>query len=185
MSWIRRIVAAFSAAPAQKAEADHEPGPPVIAVPRRLPLTAVPDFIRMVAKEVSVSQAPAHEAGTAIHPYRDPRRALERISSRAAGTGVGRGARTRAAADAAESIAGGLATLPELDAQRFTLGTAGLEHRNGAEHHVFFDPATRRVIKLTMPGEFGAWGGLEEYLQRMAWVNEFFDDDVLIQIPPP
>lgn len=29
-----------------------------------------------------------------------------------------------------------------------------------------------------MPGEHGAWGGLPEYLQRMAWVNEIFDDDV-------
>jgi hypothetical protein len=37
------------------------------------------------------------------------------------------------------------------------------------------------VIKLTLPGEFGAWGGLEEYLQRMAWVNELFDDDWLLE----
>ncbi len=37
------------------------------------------------------------------------------------------------------------------------------------------------MIKLTLPGEFGAWGGLEEYLQRMAWVNELFDDEWLIE----
>lgn len=37
------------------------------------------------------------------------------------------------------------------------------------------------MIKLTQPGEFGAWGGLEEYLQRLAWTNEFFDDDWLVE----
>ena len=37
------------------------------------------------------------------------------------------------------------------------------------------------MIKLTQPGEFGAWGGLEEYLQRLAWSNEFFDDDWLVE----
>lgn len=56
-----------------------------------------------------------------------------------------------------------------------------LEHRNGAEHDVRFDPATGRVIKFTQPGEFGAWGGLEDYLQRLAWTNEFFGDDRLME----
>lgn len=145
------------------------------------PSAPLPDFIRMVAAGEPVSDARHHEAGAVIYPYRNPRRALERVRSRAAGAGAGGSARAWTAADAAESITGGLAALPELDAQRFTLGTAGLKHRNGAEHNAFFDPAARRVIKLTMPGEFGAWGGLEDYLQRLAWVNELFDDEVLIE----
>jgi hypothetical protein len=37
------------------------------------------------------------------------------------------------------------------------------------------------VIKLTQPGEFGAWGGLEEYLQRLVWANEFFGDDIQVE----
>lgn len=38
------------------------------------------------------------------------------------------------------------------------------------------------MIKLTQPGGYGAWGGgLEEYLQRLAWSNEFFDDDWLVE----
>lgn len=37
------------------------------------------------------------------------------------------------------------------------------------------------MIKLTQPGEFGAWGGLEEYLQRLAWSNELFGDDWLVE----
>lgn len=37
------------------------------------------------------------------------------------------------------------------------------------------------MIKLTQPGEFGAWGGLEGYLQRLAWSNELFGDDWLVE----
>ena len=37
------------------------------------------------------------------------------------------------------------------------------------------------MIKLTQPGEFGAWGGLEDYLQRLAWSNELFGDDWLVE----
>ncbi len=37
------------------------------------------------------------------------------------------------------------------------------------------------MIKITQPGEFGAEGGLPEYLQRLAWSNEFFDDDWLVE----
>ncbi|MEZ5301132.1 MAG: hypothetical protein R3F11_10835 [Verrucomicrobiales bacterium] len=34
---------------------------------------------------------------------------------------------------------------------------------------------------MTQPGEFGAWGGFEEYLERLVWLNEFFDDDLLLE----
>lgn len=37
------------------------------------------------------------------------------------------------------------------------------------------------MIKLTQPGEYGASEGLVEYVQRMAWANELFEDDILVE----
>lgn len=155
---------------------------PALAEPApSLPSATLPAFIKPVAKPVAGGQNPAHEQTTAGNQDRDPGRALGCFRRRAAGAGHRGRAGSRAAADEAESFPRGLETFPELEVEVFTDGTAYLEHRNGAEHDVFFDPATGRVIKLTQPGEFGAWGGLEEYLQRLAWSNEFFDDDWLVE----
>lgn len=139
-------------------------------------------FIKPVALAGAVSDTRHHEqAGANIHPYRDPLRAIGRIRSGAAGASHRGSAGARAAADAAQSVESGLGVFPEIRADLFTEGTVNLEHRNGAEHNALFDPATSRVIKLTQPGEFGAWRGLEEYVERLAWSNEFFDDDILIE----
>jgi hypothetical protein len=141
-----------------------------------------PAFIKRVAHPGALRDATEDvEAITSDHPDRDPRGALARLRRGAAGQGHRGSEGTWAEADADTTGSGGIGVLGEIEARRFIEGISGLEYRNGAEHDVRFDPASGRVIKLTLPGEFGAWGGLEEYLQRMAWVNELFDDDWLVE----
>ena len=142
----------------------------------------VPAFIKPVAFSTAESQTKPHEHhDTATHQNRDPGRAIGRLRSGAAGSGHRGSAGAWPAADAGTAGCGGLEIFSELEAETFIAGVSQLEHRNGAEHDVRFDPATGRVIKLTQPGEFGAWGGLEEYVQRLAWANEFFGDDMCIE----
>lgn len=51
----------------------------------------------------------------------------------------------------------------------------------GGEHLVFYD-GRGRVIKVTKPGFYGAQGGdAGWYLQRWAWHNEVFTDDVQVE----
>ena len=99
----------------------------------------------------------------------------------AAGTGSSGSEGTWTSAVTGTTGSSCLEIFPEIDAACFIAGVFHLEHRHGAEHDARFDPATCRVIKLTQPGEFGAGGGLAEYLQRLAWTNEFFDDDWLVE----
>ena len=140
---------------------------PALAEPAlALPSATLPAFIKPVAKRGAGGQNPAHEQTAAGNQDRDPGRALGRLRGRAAGTGDRGRAGAWTPADEAESLPRGFEAFPKLDAVTFTNGTAFLEHRNGAEHDALFDPVSGRVIKLTQPGEFGAWGGLEEYLQR-------------------
>ena len=130
----------------------------------------VPAFIKPVAFSTAESQTKPHEHhDTASHQNRDPGRAIGRLRSGAAGSGHRGSAGAWPAADAGTAGSGGLEIFPELEAETFIAGVFQLEHRNGAEHDVRFDPATGRVIKLTQPGEFGAWGGLEEY--DGAWIH--------------
>ena len=145
------------------------------------PVVRVPAFIKPVAKPAAGGQNPSHEQTAAGNQDRDPGRALGRLRGRAAGAGDRGRAGAWPPADEAESFSRGFEAFPKLDVVTFTNGTAFLEHRNGAEHDALFDPVSGRVIKLTQPGEFGAWGGLEEYLQRLAYSNEFFDDDWLVE----
>lgn len=142
----------------------------------------IPSFIKPVAFPALESENPPHEHhDTAANQNRDPRRALGRLRERAAGSSDRRSEGARAATDAGTAGSGGLEVLPELEARTFIEGVIHLEHRNGAEHDARFDPDSGRVIKLTQPGEFGAWGGLIEYVQRLAWANEFFGDDILVE----
>jgi hypothetical protein len=70
--------------------------------------------------------------------------------------------------------------------QAESFATEALEPiRPGAEHSVFYDRQADTVIKLTHPGSFGwstAGEGLKatplEYLERLAWQNLLFSDDV-------
>jgi hypothetical protein len=150
--------------------------PPVVV------LSPTPGFIKQVAPPGPLRDGRQDvEAITSDYRDRDPRGALARLGSGASGQGHRGSEGTWAEAHTSEPLASSLGALAQLDAAIFVAGTADLEHRNGAEHDAFFDPASGRVIKLTLPGEFGAWGGLEEYLQRMAWVNELFDDDWLLE----
>lgn len=141
----------------------------------------VPYFIRAVANHRRSDDNVSDEARVTVHQNRDPRRALASLREGSAGPGSGRSEGTWSSADTGESILSRLRIFPEIEVQVFVEGTVYLEHRNGAEHNVFFDPETGRVIKLTQPGEFGASGGLKEYVQRMVWANEFFEDEVLIE----
>lgn len=144
--------------------------------------TPIPAFIKAVAKTNAAGYTPSHELHhTSQSQDRDPGRALGCIRRRAAGASLGGRAGAWTAADAGKAGDCGLEVLRELEIERFLRGILVLEHKNGAEHDVRFDPATCRVIKMTQPGEFGAWGGLEEYLQRLAWTNEFFADDWLVE----
>ncbi len=158
-----------------------------VAVPEdetfECPTAPVPVFIKVVAQPADREQSEDCEFGrnASANQSRNPARALSRLRRGAARPSTGRRARARSGADSAESIDCGTGLLQEIDPGVFTEGTVDLEHRNGAEHNVLFDPATSRVIKLTQPGEFGAWGGLEDYLQRLAWCNELFDDDWLVE----
>lgn len=176
VSWIRHWLSSFSRRPAAATAAV----PPLCAAPPPCEHT-IPAFIKAVAQTCATGQTPHHEQAAAGHQDRNPGRALGRLRSRAAGAGAGGRAGARAAADAGTAGGGGLEIFAELEVERFILGIYDLEHRNGAEHDVRFDPVSSRVIKLTQPGEFGAWGGLAEYLQRLAWSNEFFDDDWLVE----
>ena len=141
----------------------------------------MPACIKAIAQTRAVEQIRSHEQHAAEHQDRDPGRALGRLRRSAAGSSPGGSAGAWASALAGATGSGGLEIFPELDAKHFIKGVFDLEHRNGAEHDARFDPASGRVIKLTQPGEFGAWGGLAEYLQRLAWTNEFFDDDWLVE----
>lgn len=146
------------------------------------PPSAREEAMKPVAKAEPSEQSIPHEhQHTPNDQDRDPRRALGRVRECAAGAGNRRSESAWAAADEAESQHCGLGALPKLEGEELSALTRSLEHRNGAEHDAFFDPATRRVIKLTQPVEFGAWGGLEEYLQRLAWANEFFGDDIQVE----
>jgi hypothetical protein len=146
------------------------------------PPPAREEAMKPVAKAEPSDQTIPHEhQHTPNDQDRDPRRALGRVRECAAGAGNRRSESAWAAADEGAAGSRGLEALPKREAESFIQSIVSLEHRNGAEHDVRFDPATRRVIKLTQPGEFGAWGGLEEYLQRLAWANEFFGDDIQVE----
>ena len=56
-----------------------------------------------------------------------------------------------------------------------------LPRLHGAEHDVRFDLESNLAIKLTGPGEYGWEGGLEKYLQRLAWCNELFEEAFLVE----
>jgi hypothetical protein len=147
-------------------------------------LSIPPDFIAIkgIAISSNPNDIPHHETlRLTQNQNREPSRALGCLRRRAAGSGVGGSAGTWSATDPSGPGNSGLAIFAELEIERFIAGVINLEHRNGAEHDVRFDPATGRVIKLTQPGEFGAWGGLVEYLQRLAWCNELFADDWLVE----
>jgi len=149
---------------------------------RKASPSPVPAFIKAVAKPPLGGQTPSYEHhDTSQSQDRDPGRALGRLRRRAAGAGLGGRAGAWSAADEGAAGNSGLEIFTELEIESFITGVLNLAHRNGAEHDVRFDPATGRVIKVTQPGEFGAWGGLEEYLQRLAWTNEFFADDWLVE----
>lgn len=174
MKWLRRW---FLPRAEERAET-----PPPDALVGAVPLAPVPGFIKAIAFPQMGGETAHHEHLRETYDQgRDPGRALASLRQCAAGAGARRSAGTWAAADAEKSVAGGIGVFPQLDCRAFTEGTAFLEHRNGAEHDAFFDPATGRVIKLTQPGEYGASEGLVEYLQRMAWANELFEDDILVE----
>ena len=71
-------------------------------------------------------------------------------------------------------------------------GIAGTRYRGGVEHEVIEDCPRQRVIKITHPGQYGnvgscRWGKLEliqakplEYLTRLAYANQLFDDRMMI-----
>ncbi|MCF6313666.1 MAG: hypothetical protein L3J39_14570 [Verrucomicrobiales bacterium] len=52
------------------------------------------------------------------------------------------------------------------------------ELEGGNEHNVYYDPETDRVIKITMPPNFGARGAALTYLQNVESSNELFEDDI-------
>lgn len=175
MNWFRRLFQR-NAKPPARSEGVANSWP--------VPTAPIPEFIKPVASDPATPHNTPHEHFT-LTPHhrenRDPGRALGRLRSRAFGTSHCGSASARTTANEAESIDSGLALFAEINAAVFTTGTAHLEHRNGAEHNALFDPVTSRVVKLTQPGEYGAWGGLEEYVQRLAWSNELFDDHWLIE----
>ncbi|MFT5465832.1 MAG: hypothetical protein ACI8UO_000928 [Verrucomicrobiales bacterium] len=140
-----------------------------------------PEFIQLVAAEGFVGHSPGDEGATNEDQDRDPRRALARVRERAAGQGSRRRSRPWARANAGAAGDSGFGVLAEIKVELFIQGIYELEHRNGAEHDVRFDPGSGRVIRLTEPNEFGASDNLEAYLQRFAWANELFDDDILIE----
>jgi hypothetical protein len=184
VKWIKRIFRPFI--PAQKT-VTPVPQPESLSISdpppdeNLHPTSPRPYFIRPVAHRPKSGHIPIHEAGAATHQNRDPRRALASLRQRPPGPGPRGREGAWAATDPGESLLGGLGIFPEISAQIFVEGTLHLEHRNGAEHNVFFDPSTGRVIKLTQPGEYGASGSLLDYVQRMAWANEFFQDDILFE----
>jgi hypothetical protein len=54
--------------------------------------------------------------------------------------------------------------------------TAEIRYRDEAvEHVVYHDPTNARAVKITRPALFGP---VLEYLDRMAWVNDLFGDDL-------
>lgn len=140
-----------------------------------------PDFIQLVARDRNLGESPGHETGTAGDQDRDPRRALSRVRERAAGQSPRRRAFPWTRANKGTAGDRGHGVLAEIEVQPFIEGIYELEHRNGAEHDVRFDPGSDRVIRLTQPSEFGASENIEAYLQRFAWCNELFDDDILIE----
>lgn len=155
----------------------NEPEPEAAAI-----VSQVPSFIKRVASSHEQQEnQPDEQGNTGQGPCRNPLGALARLSRSALGSGLGGRESTRTQADSTQSISSGLGILGEIEVAPLLEGIASLEYRHGDEHDAFFDPASRRVIKLTVPGGFGARGGLEEYLQRMAWANEFFQDDWLFE----
>ena len=173
MNWFRRLFERPAEPPARsEGTANSLP----------VPTAPIPEFIKPVASDSATPHNTPHEHHTPRYrENRDPGRALGRLRSRAAGTSHRGSARSRTAADEGTPGDSGREVFPELEAELFANGVLQLEHRNGAEHDARFDPVTSRVIKTTQPGEYGAWGGLEEYVQRLAWANEFFDDNWLIE----
>ena len=179
MGKLLRLVRPARVAPSSIAVPD-DPAPAAPAPVDQAYTAPVPAFIKPVALVPGSAHTSSHEHA-AENQDRDPGRALGRLRQRAAGAGHRGRAGAWAAADEGTAGSRGLEVFTELEVEAFIEGVFQLEHRNGAEHDVRFDPATGRVIKLTQPGEFGAWGGLEEYLQRLAWSNEFFADDWLVE----
>lgn len=74
---------------------------------------------------------------------------------------------------------GGISVISE---KKLIQSIASLHQKKGAEHTVYLDPASKHVIKVTNPGELGAEDrGLSGYLQRMAWHNELFGDQITVE----
>ncbi|MCB1225724.1 MAG: hypothetical protein KDK99_07950 [Verrucomicrobiales bacterium] len=150
----------------------------------RLPPTrsSPPAFIKRVATRRSGEQIAADEfIDDDFDQDRDPGRALERLRQRASGESHRGRAGAWSPTNESEPFDCGLGVHREIEVRAFVEATSRLEYNNGQEHDVFFDPDSGRVVKLTRPGKFGAKGGPQEYLQRLAWSNEFFDDDWLVE----
>jgi DNA ligase (NAD+) len=66
-----------------------------------------------------------------------------------------------------------------IDSARFGEITAGFSDLGGQSEHVVFRPEeSSRVIKLTIPPNFGAQGGVIAYLANLDAANHIFGDDI-------
>ncbi|MBL9176413.1 MAG: hypothetical protein JNM65_00025 [Verrucomicrobiaceae bacterium] len=174
-------------------EALERGGPRATANPRGVrdrPFAAGarPAFIVPLAPQQSSATFDRHGTDpAAAHPSRNPRLALEFLQRQDRRADPRAGTPQRAAEPTAqpghnlETAVGGAAqaAIPSLDAAAFATGTDALEQKNGDEHLVWHDEATGRAVKITRPGALKF--GLESYLERMAFGNEAFKDDVRIE----
>ena len=112
---------------------------------------------------------------------RDPGRALESLRQSASGKRPTSTEKTVGGTDGTESNSSGYRLSP-LNAEELESGLSNLNNKSGAEHEVYFDAHSNHVVKLTKVGEVGAQsGGLEGYLQRLAWTNEIFGDVIKVE----
>jgi N12 class adenine-specific DNA methylase len=58
---------------------------------------------------------------------------------------------------------------------------AGKGPLKGDEHDVFHDVENGLALKLTKPGQYGAKGGIQGYLNQAAISNEVFDDHIRVE----
>ncbi|RYD85499.1 MAG: hypothetical protein EOP84_02300 [Verrucomicrobiaceae bacterium] len=52
---------------------------------------------------------------------------------------------------------------------------------SGSEHHVYLDKASGRVVKITQPPSFGAFGRSDSYLRILELNNSVFGDDIRLE----
>ncbi|WP_157211093.1 hypothetical protein [Verrucomicrobium spinosum] len=116
---------------------------------------------------------------------RDAEAALGELIARAE-TDSGRNAR----ADAAERLRAEAESLVSWSRQKgWLIHPEGFERlvedlpifEGGVERNVFGHPPSGRVIKVTLPPNFGARGELSAYLKNIAWSNLLYGDDIRLE----